>query len=212
MKPKEYIPIANFISQLLGSKSEIVIHDFANIEHSIIYIINGQITNRKIGDTITDLILKTFQEESQTQETYMTNYVSKNYNGQLLNSSTYFIYNDNKQLIGSLCINTDIAEYQKALETINNFLPHNNLNQNLNSEIKENFYDSKKGITLSKIDDLIQKSQIQPERMTIAEKKLIVEQLYHQGVFLLKGSVLQTAKKLKTSEATLYRYLREIKK
>ena len=47
--------------------------------------------------------------------------------------------------------------------------------------------------------------------MTPDEKMQVVTALYDMGMFMLKGSVQETAIKLETSEATIYRYIRNAK-
>ena len=44
--------IAHGLAQQFGSDCEIVIHDLKtqDLEHSIVYLENGHITNRKLGD------------------------------------------------------------------------------------------------------------------------------------------------------------------
>ena len=55
---KKYISIADFLGEVLGTNTEVIIHDLVNYDHSIVHIINGHISNRKIGDSITDLVLE----------------------------------------------------------------------------------------------------------------------------------------------------------
>lgn len=214
MKIQEYIPVADFLSAILGENTEVVIHDFTDINHSIVYILNGNITNRKIGDTITDLVLKHMIENS-VKSPYITNYKSKTSNDVILNSSTLFIYNNKKKLIGALCTNTDLKNYTDAIRIINSFIPNFVYREegNENGElIKENFYNSNNTLRYSKIEEIINRSSIPPERMTIDEKMNVVHNLQNEGVFMLKGSVSEVAECLKVSEATIYRYIRANKK
>lgn len=44
------------------------------------------------------------------------------------------------------------------------------------------------------------------------ERISIVEELYKNGLFVLKGSVYALAKALEVSEPTVYRYLNRVKK
>ncbi|GAI72014.1 unnamed protein product [marine sediment metagenome] len=49
--------IAEAIGKTFGKNCEVVIHDYSNPNHSIIKIVNGYITGRKVGDSLTDLAL-----------------------------------------------------------------------------------------------------------------------------------------------------------
>lgn len=52
--------------------------------------------------------------------------------------------------------------------------------------------------------------QTTPDRFTAEEKLSIVREMDKRGVFLVKGSVSEVAKEIKSSEATIYRYLHQI--
>ena len=51
--------LANGFAKQFGPDCEIIIHDLKtqDIEHSIVYIINGNITGRKIGDGPSILVI-----------------------------------------------------------------------------------------------------------------------------------------------------------
>ena len=52
---------------------------------------------------------------------------------------------------------------------------------------------------------------INSDRLTSDEKIAIVEKMNSRGAFLLKGAVKDTAEVLDCSQATVYRYLAEIR-
>ena len=60
----------------------------------------------------------------------------------------------------------------------------------------------------SLLEQTIQDYGVEPSRMTVEEKKEIVEELSAKGLFLLKGSITEVAQKLGVSEQTIYRYLK----
>jgi len=47
-----------------------------------------------------------------------------------------------------------------------------------------------------------------PTLLVMEEKKQIVKKLNDKGVFSLKGAVAEVARRLETSEQTIYRYLK----
>ena len=49
---------------------------------------------------------------------------------------------------------------------------------------------------------------VEPGRMTVEEKRGVVEELDRKGNFLLRGAVGAVARRLEVSEQTVYRYLR----
>ncbi|MCD6183407.1 MAG: PAS domain-containing protein, partial [Thermovirga sp.] len=95
------------IAEMFGNKCEVLIHDFSHPQHSIVVIENGQVIGRKIGDPITDLALSVWKKNSYENKKIdrIVNYKTKTKNGKMLKSSTVFIRNNQKKIIGCICIN-----------------------------------------------------------------------------------------------------------
>ena len=55
---------ADTLVAMFGQRCEVAVHDFSNLEGSLLYL-KGNITNRKKGAPITDLVLKELKKESQ---------------------------------------------------------------------------------------------------------------------------------------------------
>lgn len=209
---KRFITIADFLGEVLGSNTEILLHDLTSYEKSIVHIINGQISGRKIGDPATDLVLEFVATESKGNKNFISNYNSKTIEGRLLYSSTYFIRDESNKIIGALCLNSDYHEVKKSLSFITSLLPNyvddktlslNNIKENLNSDPKE--------LTLNKIDAIIKEFDVIPNRMSTQEKTEVITALNDCGVFNIRGSVQEVAIKLQMSEPSIYRYVKKIK-
>lgn len=209
---KKFISIADFLGDVLGSNTEIILHDLTNYEESIVHIINGHISDRKIGDPVTDLVLEFIASESKGNKQFISNYNSKTIEGRLLYSSTYFIRDDDNEIVGALCLNSDYHEVKKSLSFLTSLLPNyvddkilsiNNIKENLNTDPQE--------LTLSKIDAIINEFDVVPNRMTTDEKTNVITALNDCGVFNIRGSVQEVAKKLQMSEPSIYRYIKKIK-
>jgi len=205
---KKFIPIADFLSYILGKDTEILIHDLTNFQESIIYILNGHISNRKIGDPITNLILEFLQNESRGNKQFICNYNSKTSTNKLLHSSTFFIRDHKNKVVGALCLNSDHSEINNAFNIINSFLP--NFVDNNKDEVKENLNNNSQQLTLEKIDSVINNIGISAKRMTIDEKTTIIKELQDYGIFMLKGAVQEVSLKLDMSEPSVYRYIKKI--
>jgi len=94
-----------------------VLHDIQNPNSSIIAIRNGHISGRKIGGPMTDLALKLMNEKYYMKNDYVVK-SGRTKDGKLLASSTFFIKDENQELIGMLCINnnlTDMISYDNYL-------------------------------------------------------------------------------------------------
>lgn len=213
---EKYKKMADYLAALLGENTEVVLHDFSNLENSIVYIVNGHITNRKIGDTVTDLLLDFLNKKRRIPEGFLCNYTSKSSNGKTLYSSTYFILDEEQNLIGALCTNTDYSNFHDAMGLLKSFLPNSKANGMTkpaidDKPVMENLYGNHEALTLDKIQEEIEKMNVPPMRMTPEEKMAVVTSLYEMGMFMLKGAVQATAQQLETSEATVYRYIRNAK-
>jgi len=209
---KNILPVADFLGAVLGENTEIIVHDLTSYNQSIVHIINGHISNRKIGDPITDLVVEFITNESKGDKQFICNYNSKTINNKLLYSSTYFIRDEKNDIVGALCLNSDYHEFQKSLSFFTSLLPNyvddktlalNNIKENLNSNPQE--------LTGNKIDEIIKQFNITPQRMTTIEKTEVITALNDCGIFNIRGSVPEVAEKLNMSEPSVYRYIKKIK-
>ena len=120
MKPAEKEYLLDFVSRLaaalgqtFGKFCEVVVHDFSCPESSIIAIVNGSLTGRKVGDTLDALgfqLLKTHPASD------LLNYRTKTKDGKELRSSSVFLRDEKGQIYGALCMNVDVSGLQKAQE------------------------------------------------------------------------------------------------
>ncbi|MFV0563970.1 helix-turn-helix transcriptional regulator [Malaciobacter mytili] len=209
---EKFITIADFLSEVLGPNTEIVLHNLTNYEESIVHIINGHISNRKIGDSITDLVLEFIENESKGNQQYVCNYNSKNINGKLLYSSTYFIRDENNTIVGALCLNSDYEKVEKSLSFLSSLLPNYVEKKSLKTDIKENLTSNLKELTLNKIDTIINQFEVPANRMTTKEKTEVIQTLNSSGIFNTRGAVQKVAQRLNMSEPSIYRYINKIKK
>lgn len=224
---KPYIIFTKFLGNFLGSNYEVVLHDVTLPEKSVIAIENAHISGRTIGSPLTDLSLKILQDKLYLKQDYISNYISVTSSGKQVKSATYFIKNTNNNLIGLLCINMDANKFLDIQKIIDSFMgttddyfdlcDKSNFSKSISNEpenqkeIEENLSTSTlEELTSTIINQVLDQAVIEPERMSADEKIAIVSQLHEKGVFLLKGSVIEVAERLKTSEATIYRYLKQL--
>lgn len=216
-----FIQMVDFIGMAMGNNCEVVLHDVSNIEHSIVAVKNGHISNRKVGGSLTDLALKILKDKSYEEKNYLINYSGKTQDGKILRSSTFFIKDDNKKVVGMLCLNMDVSKMVDTRNLLDSLISGihemqtNNLQQNRDllhngCDTIEDLHTSIEDLTTSVISKTILETNISPYRMSANEKMEVVKQLNEKGVFLIKGAVSEVALHLKTSEATVYRYLNKI--
>lgn len=208
-------PLVDFLGEVLGENTEVLLHDFSNPDHSVIAISHGFHSGRQIGSPVTDLALDVKSSRRYDQENYMANYRAVSMGRQYL-SSSYFIKN-NGELIGMLCLNTDIQAAQNFTEAMKKFLKASNLGAYLDDSeqtqtIQEGLDAPIASLTQNIISRTILESGINPERMTRAEKMQIVWTLTDHDIPRMKGAVAEIAKQLQLSESTVYRYISQHEK
>jgi len=217
---EKYFPIASFIASIIGPKCEVVVHDIHNLEHSIIHIENGYISGRKVGDGSTELVLKLLQEKTYNDQPFIVNDKGKGSRNQTFRSSTYFIKDQTDTLIGMMCLNIDVTHLDIAAGWIQNLLegggiypsePKTAVAAGSEKPVSEYLQGNVDDILTHIIEKVLAQQSVPLDRLTAQEKMELVKELNDQGVFLLKGGVMQVAKAFNLSEPTVYRYLQKIK-
>lgn len=211
---KKYIPIAEFISEILGDNCEVVIHDITSPNNSIIFIKNGNLSGRTLYGPLTNLVMNIIQSKSYKKKNFVANYKAVG-NFKTFRSASYFIKNKTDEIIGVLCVNIDIEPYnnmRKLLDKLS-FISDNVATDTPKTEItpQEHLSNDVDDLLTTMINETIEDVNIVPARMSVDEKIYIVRQLFNKGAFNLKGAVSQIAKALEVSEPTIYRYLNRLR-
>ncbi len=203
-----YINIAPFLAEVCGPGCEIVIHDTKEPEHSLAAIYNN-VSDREIGNPLTDLAKDIIAKGSYQNADYLANYTGRNKQGEFL-SSTYFIKNEGR-LIGLLCINKAMTAVQNLNHAVANLLELFHLSGCEETEYSESLDKPMASLMRERIQEIIAESGIPPARMSIQEKVRIVRRMDDEGILKVKGSVSEIAAQLLVSVPTVYRYLNKNK-
>ncbi|MEH7255701.1 PAS domain-containing protein [Neobacillus niacini] len=199
------IRTANILVAMLGSRCEVAVHDFTNLDKSLIYLA-GEITERKAGSPITDLILKELMiTGNETPD--IPNYKTTTKKGKILKSSTVFLKDQYGEIIGALCINIDITLLIQIRGSIQDFVRF----QDDDQPKKENFFSSVNEVIEDMVQNVLQKYNKIPVQLDMDEKIDVVRSLEEMGTFLIKGSTEYLASLLGVSKFTIYNYLQKIR-
>ena len=198
--------IAAAMVKTFGRNCEIAIHDLNLLPNSLIYI-EGELTQRKLGAPITDLVLRALRREGNDVAD-ICNYKTIAKGGAVLKSSTAFIRDSSGKVIGAFCINFRIVDYLNAISMLQDFTQTSNAN---GVGRLETFASSLNETIESLLETAIQKVGKQPATMTKEEKVSLVASLEYEGAFLIKGSVNFVAKAMGVSIYTVYNYLKEVR-
>lgn len=209
-----YFPIADYIAAINGKTCEVLIHDVSDFSHSICYIVNGHITGRTVGGSITNYALELLQKEEYLKKDSVTNYTGTTKNGdKILRSSTYFIKDDKGEVIGLLCVNIDITDLLRMHRSVEDLLMMNQTNISAISQNKstERFDGVVDDIVKEIIEQVTLEHGLSLLDSSIAQKRKIIAEMDAKGVFKFKGAVNSVANVLGVSSQTIYRYLQKKK-
>ncbi len=212
---ERYIPLVNFIADIIGPQCEVLLHDVVDVRNSVVAVRNGYISGRQLGCPLTDFGLELLENQVYLKQTAIVNYLSRTDSGEKLRSSTYFLKNENNELIGMLCVNILILPDTDVVKNLTDNLLHvliaNNGGSNEsvpeNEKVIESLHSSIDNVVESAIGKVVDTYNIPVERMSVEEKIAIVQKLSTNGIFKIKGAIPKVAGTLQTSESTIYRYI-----
>lgn len=214
-KLETHIPLVNFIADIIGPQCEVLLHDVVDVQHSVIAVRNGYISGRQLGCPLTDFGLELLENKVYLKQNAIVNYLSRTAGGEKLRSSTYFIKDENDELIGMLCVNILVSPNNQVVKDLTDKLIHvlfanngaGNTSVQENEKVVESLHSSIENVVESAISKVLDTYDIPVERMSIEEKTAIVQKLNANGIFKIKGAITKVASTLQTSESTIYRYL-----
>jgi predicted transcriptional regulator YheO len=115
--------VMTLLERHLGPKCEAVLHDLTgDYGSSIVDIRNGHITNRKIGDSGSNLGLEVLRGAAGEGDQF--NYIAYTRDNKVLRSSSVYFRGDDGRVIGALCLNLDITQSllcEEFLHQLNQF-------------------------------------------------------------------------------------------
>lgn len=219
---KKYLSFIDFLSHIFGKNTEVVLHeigiDSEGYKSSIVYIKNS-VSGRSVGSPGTDFLMKIISSKKYRETDFLVNYTGKSMNGVFLNSSSFFIKDDEGELIGMICINTDktsLKNLEKSLESaldlIKPFIHQDPKKTDLQDEtVNENLYLTIENLIDQEFIEVVGLPHDDSIKLSRNQKMRIMKQLYSKGFFDLKDSISRIANYFKMAEVSIYKYLQEIK-
>lgn len=226
-KLKILFPVVKGLAVILGKDYEVNLHDVSMLEHSLVLCENGHVTGRGPGSPMTDFGLFMLQSDEYKDKNGVFNYLAKNNRGELIKCSAIFIRDENRKIIGFLCINYDIKRAMVARELIDSLLhldmqnlgdfstENGTLNpvsetRALPQPIKEWFAKDLDDVVQDALTEVKKKANKPLSKMNKTEKIEVVRELHDKGFFLLKGSVDKVADEMGNTKYTIYSYIRTV--
>lgn len=182
-----------------GSDVELVLHDLTNeYEHAIVDIRNGHITGRVVGGCGDDLGLEVLSGYTDDGNSY--NEILRTEDEKILRCSTIFIYGNEGEVIGSICINQDITK----TSILEKYL-HDNINKNCMDE-PETFTKDVNTLLTNLMEEAARHVGKDAANMSKEDKLDYIHFLDERGAFLITKSGTRVCNYLNISKYTLYNY------
>ena len=191
---------------------EVVVHDLKRSPRSSIIATYGNVTGRKVGDGIRDLV--SILKSSEFRNDMLTNYITTTPDGKIIKSTTVVIRDpESHEIVSVFCINYDLGSFLSARKVVDDFIQGIDLKETLkNGDDPTSTEDEEKGILdiLEQVIERTVKADGRPVlRLSKEDKVRIVGFLDEQNVFRFKGAINMVAERLKVSKYTIYNYLEE---
>ena len=188
------------IAKTFGDNCEVVVHDLNNeLESTISYIKNGHVTNRKLGDGASALVLDVINHSEMNHEDEL-NYVIRDGEKYIKCSSLFFKENDTLRYI--FAINFDITYLIKTQEAINQLVVHEDEEQFDAFPVDVN--DMLDRLILQSIDKVGKPIN----EMNYKEKSIAIKFLDECGAFLIKKAGDKVAEVFGISKYTIYNHMK----
>ncbi|MCD8380960.1 MAG: helix-turn-helix transcriptional regulator [Lachnospiraceae bacterium] len=200
--------IAHGLAAQFGNDCEVVIHDLSknSFEDSIVYIENGEVTGRAVGEGLSGVVLKAIRHPDSPMTDHLA-YLSKTASGRILRCSTLYINDDSGMPHYIFSINYDITNLL-ALENSIHYLT------GIQSEETECGSAEPGTVPLdvnSLLDELINQADLSvgvPAPLMNREEKIrAIHFLNDAGAFLITKAGDRIAEHFGISKYTLYNYV-----
>lgn len=201
--------VVKTIEPIVPGTAEIVLHELARLPESIVAIA-GNVTNRSAGDPATDVLLEAVA--SGTSRDLLEGYSTTLPDGRTLSSSTMIIRNSAGDAIAALCVNADLAAWDKLRDLVAAISGASvpSTISSFNTGSGERFAQDVDELASHLISDTIARIGVPVSLMRKEHKLAVVARLRERGMFLLKDSVETVATALEVTRFTIYNYLNEI--
>jgi predicted transcriptional regulator YheO len=188
------------IAKTFGDNCEVVVHDLNNeLENTIVYIRNEHVTNRKLGDGASALVLDAINQTDVNHEDQL-NYIIKEGDKIIKCSSLFFKENDVLRYI--FAINFDVTYLIKTQEAINQLVAHDSNDRFDKAPVDVN--DMLNRLIIQSIDKVGKPI----EDMNYKEKSIAIKYLDECGAFLIKKAGDKVAEVFGISKYTIYNHMK----
>ena len=199
--------IAHGLAVQFGENCEVVIHDLLSeqVQSSIVYIENGHISGRNIGDGPSESVITALKHHGKLPDKLA--YLTKTEGGKILKSSSIYIYDeDENRPRYILSVNYDITSLMAIESSIRSLITCNTPEFNQTDQPRLITHDVNQ-----LLDELMEESVrivgVPVPLMSKEDKIKAINFLNDAGAFLITKSGDKVAKFFGISKYTLYSYV-----
>ncbi len=204
---RSYLHIAEGIAEFWGESCEVIVHNLAQLDASVIKIINGRSSGQQEGSPISDAALTYAHKMMADPSLRHITYFSKTKRGESYKSVVCAIEGAHQNIIGLLCVNFYMtAPFHTLLQT---FSPVARLDSRCVPEI---FVENSEELMLSALAEAKRTVYGNLSISSANKNKEIISLLHQKGIFNLKDSVVTIASHLGISKNTVYMHIRNMYK
>ena len=208
---KQYIPLAEFLSNVLGTDYSISLYDLSKPTPSLVVCFPHT-------SPINESVVKKLIDKATNSENVIINENILSAPNHSLSASCMMIYQGDI-LLGMICVTFDDVRYRNVCQQMFQLCRPNansmpNLTANPNKPLE--YAETKNNVHTELVArdaaiEALHTYGVCASRLSSDERLEIVQSLDEAGIFLLKGAVKDVATVLECSSASVYRYLSQIR-
>jgi predicted transcriptional regulator YheO len=186
----------------VGAQCEVVIHDLADLEHSIVWIM-GSVTERQLGGCMTPRGLSLVRS-GKTGDNY--NYTTRTRSGKMVRSSLVFVKDNQGRPFACVEINFDTSPFvafRRALETL--------ADPDEAYDFQNAFIDDAPEMLETMLQDTVEFIGKPTAQMSKADRLRVVQILDEAGAFEFRKAIPTGAGYLGVTRFTIHNYINELR-
>lgn len=192
--------IAAGLERLFAPHCEVVIHDFSDLEHSIVHL-QGSLSARAVGGAATDLLLQRVRAGETDDDLHR--YQTRIADDRVMKSSTIFIRDEAGRAQGAFCINYEVTAFMEVQRLLGQVAA-----TEIEDDISETLSDDVDQTIGGLISETVGEMGIKGPVLSRDDKIALISRLDGKGVFQVRRAVPIVAERFGFSRATIYNYLR----
>lgn len=216
----------DYLGEMFGASTEIALYDLGKGNQALVKLVHPGISGKREQTPVPDYLKEFIEQGAQTGQSCFTGIVDRATGGGILYAGAYLIRDARGSIVGVLDISRDVSAYRMLEDAVSNLM---------DAYIPGGSQDVRtRGVFAARADfdarALDEQNAVMPKAVGIAvaeacglidrdpltlspeERIEIIRSLNADGVFLLKGAVVDVAQAMGISVPTVYRYLQQVRR